>query len=65
MIDGTVYVGLARSIGDERGNFGGRDDDIRDEYLRVTLLLGFDVAWPMSELLSEVGSGYFVPNYQD
>ncbi len=64
LIDGHVHVGTARSIGDENGNFAGRNDDVRDCYLRVTLDTGFEAFWLVSELMGEVRSGYFVTNYQ-
>jgi hypothetical protein len=60
--DSNVRVGTARSLGDERGNYMGREDDIRDVYLRVTLLSGFDAYWPVLELLAEIGSE-FVTDY--
>ena len=64
LIDGDVIVGLARSIGDERGNFAGSNDDIRGEHLRVTTLSGFEAFWPVADLIDEVHSGFFVAPYE-
>jgi hypothetical protein len=62
---GLVVVGTARSIGDQAGNFATRDMDVRDCYLRVTTTGGFDTYWLMSRLMDEVGTGNFVPDYQE
>jgi hypothetical protein len=61
LVDGNIIEGTARSIGDKCGNFA--DDDIRDEYLRVTTVSGFEAFWPVRELMGEVSSGYFVAPY--
>lgn len=60
--DGTVVYGTARSIGDEHGNFA--SNDVRDCFLRVTTTSGWDMFWPVSDLMAEVRSGLFVPNYR-
>jgi hypothetical protein len=52
--------GTARSIGNDRGGFAGADDDIRDQYLRVTLRIGLETFLPMRELIAKVPSGEFV-----
>jgi hypothetical protein len=57
---GLIAEGTARSIGDKDGNFAGSDEDVRDCYLRVTTSTGFEAFWPVSELMDEVASGYFV-----
>ena len=57
---GDVMHGTARSIGNQTGGFATERDDIRDEYLRVTLSTGFDAFWPVAELMTEVNSGMFV-----
>lgn len=64
LLDDTVAVGTARSIGDDQGNHSKADQDIRDLFLRVTLLSGFDVYWPISDLMAEHDSGEFVTNYR-
>lgn len=60
---GLVIVGTARCIGDENGNFAGRDDDIRDAFMRVTTLSGFEAFWPMSDLIKEHQQFTFITNY--
>lgn len=62
LVDGLVVVGIARSIGDTQGNHAGSEDDIRDMYLRVTTLSGFEAFWPVCDLMGEVGS-YFIAPY--
>jgi len=60
-LDGGVLVrGTARSIGDDCGNFAGRDHDVRDCSLRVTTDAGTEVFWPIAEPIAEVRSGLFV-----
>jgi hypothetical protein len=61
---GEVAVGTARSIGDENGIFLDGKTDVRDGYLRVTLLSGFEAFWPVRELLPLVHTGEFVVDYQ-
>jgi len=63
MIDGHVYVGEARSIGDARGNFD-FSGDVRDQFLRVTLDTGLEAFWPVRDLMAEHLTGYFVPHYE-
>jgi hypothetical protein len=60
---GLVVDGTARSIGDLGGNFAGPTDDVRDCYLRVTTTAGFEAYWLVSELMDEIASGTFAPNY--
>lgn len=60
-IDGTVFTGTARSIGDADGR-SLRQRDVRDGYLRVTLDGGgVDAYWPVVDLMGEVHEGTFVP----
>jgi hypothetical protein len=61
---GDVTYGTARCIGDERGNFLADGEDVRDAYLRVTTVNGWEVFWKVSDLLPEVRSGYFVSDYR-
>lgn len=63
-IEGYVVFGTARSIGDDRGNHPRRDQDVRDLFLRVRSLSGFDYFWPISELVAESETGEFVANYE-
>jgi len=56
---GTPVYGTARSIGNDRGAFLGRDEDVRDGYLRVTTREGFETFWPVRELMPLVHSGEF------
>lgn len=61
---GNVVYGQARSVGDEHGNFLARSDDVRDGFLRVTTSSGWEVFWPMGELIGEWESGEFVLDYK-
>ena len=59
---GSVVYGTARSVGldaDHGFIFLGATDDVRDAFLRVTTANGFDVAWPIRDLIPEVRSGEF------
>lgn len=58
MESGEVLEGVARSIGDERGNFIRRDEDVRDGYLRVSSM--FEHFWPIRELIPLVKRSEFV-----
>ncbi len=51
---GDVITGTARSVGDERGNFAGPDDDVRDCWMRITTDIGMEVFMPVSEVLDRV-----------
>ena len=60
--NGSVAYGTARSIGQDADHgflFLGKDEDIRDAYLRVTTREGFEVAWPVVALMSEAEFGLF------
>ena len=59
LVDGNPSVGHARSIGTESGAFGTGRDDVRTQFLRVTLDSGFEAFWPVSELLTEYRDGDF------
>jgi hypothetical protein len=56
---GDIAEGTARSIGDERGNFLRSDEDIRDGYLRITSVQGFDYFLPVTDLMKMVHAGEF------
>jgi hypothetical protein len=56
--DGVIY-GTARSVGDENGNSARNKVDVRDCFLRVTTVGGWDEFWPMAELVSELPGGTF------
>lgn len=59
MPDGsTVIEGVARSIGDEQGNFLRRDEDVRNGFLRVSGV--FEYFWPVRELMPQVHGAEFV-----
>jgi hypothetical protein len=55
---GDVMEGVARSIGDEKGNFAGPKDDIRDCFLRISAM--FEYFLPVSDLIPMVQAGTFV-----
>lgn len=57
--DGDVVEGVARSVGDTNGGFLRAGQDVRDAFLRVTLLSGFDVYWPVTTLAKESLNGCF------
>jgi len=63
--DGTVIRGEARSIRQLSGDLATREDDVRDCYLRVTTPYGFDSYWLISELMTDLRSGMFLPNVHD
>jgi len=52
-----IITGTARSVGDEQGYIANNRTEVRDCFLRVTLVNGTDVYWPMRELMSEVRDG--------
>lgn len=54
-----ILEGTARSLGDENGNFATTEDDVRDLFLRVTSLTGFEHFIPVSELMVKVSEGAF------
>lgn len=55
-----IVEGTARSIGDERGYFLGRDEDVRSGFLRVTTTTGMETFWPVTDLMIDANRGYFV-----
>lgn len=61
---GDVVHGTARSIGTAYGVFAGPNDDVRDMYLRVTASAGWEVFWPVSDLIAEVSAHTFVIDYE-
>ena len=62
LIDGNVYYGTARSIGTDTGH-ADFDHDVRNQYLRVTLNMGFETFWIISDLIPEVITGEFVVDF--
>ena len=54
----TVY-GVARHISDPDGRFWPSDKDVRDAYLHVTSRSGWELFWPIRELLKQ-DEGTFV-----
>ena len=63
---GRVISGTARAIvkDDSGASFLGATDDVRDGYLWVTTVMGFEEFWPMSEVMELVGSGELALNYR-
>lgn len=62
LIDGRVFTGTARSIGDGEGvqSFAASTVDVRDRFLRVALdMAGGDVFWPILDLARELAEGAF------
>jgi len=57
--DGDVVYGTARHIGDDRGAFWPSTADVRDAYLRVTTQAGWEVFWPVRELMPQVAETTF------
>ncbi len=59
MDNGDVINGIARCIGDENGcsRFGA---DVRDQFLRVTTEKGWEMFWPVAELMLLARDGLFV-----
>jgi hypothetical protein len=51
--------GTARSIGTDTGAFATSDDDIRDMFLRVTSVAGFDHFLAVSWVAEAVSRGEF------
>lgn len=49
-----VLEGTVRSFGDERGNFIANSEDVRDSFLRITTVNGFEVFMPMQEVIDHV-----------
>jgi hypothetical protein len=61
LVEGVVWYGTARNVGDQSGCRV--DDDVRDQYLRVTLSSGFEAFWKVSDLIPEVSTGEFSTDY--
>lgn len=59
LVDERIIEGTARSVGDDRGNHARRDEDVRDLYLRVTTVHGWEAFWPVAELMRDVEQGLF------
>ncbi len=64
LIEGSVIVGIARSVGNDTGGFAMRDQDVTTLFLRVTSLSGWEHFWPLTELVRDYRAGLFVPDYQ-
>jgi hypothetical protein len=65
LMDGNIITGTARNFvnNPQDAYFVIGDQDIRDAYLHVTTTMGFEVFWPVAELMADVASGYFVGDY--
>jgi hypothetical protein len=57
---GDIIEGVARSIGDDRGNFLASGEDVREGKLRVTTTMGWEVFWPMRELIADHQQATFI-----
>jgi hypothetical protein len=57
---GDIIEGTARSIGDQRSNFIGAGEDVRDAYLRVTTTHGWEVFWPITDLIRDFQTAIFI-----
>ena len=57
---GDVAYGTARSIGDERGNFLARGDDVRDAYVRITTAMGWEWFVLVAEVIERQQAGTMV-----
>lgn len=59
--DGRMSEGTARHIVKSPDDYGflSAGEDIRAGYLRVTLTSGFDVAWPVGEMVTDYAAGVF------
>lgn len=62
LVHDDVVEGIARSIGDQQGNYASSFADVRDCHLRVTTTGGLEAFWPVAELLDELGDT-FIANY--
>ena len=60
LVGDDIIEGTARSIGDDRGSFLAAGSDVRDAFLRVTTLAGWEAFWPVADLVEEHKVGYFV-----
>ena len=54
-----VHRGQARRIADAAGNFN-HGADVRSLFLIVSLDSGWEAAWPVSELIDEVGETFLL-----
>ena len=59
ILEGTVRH-FVRGPGPSEWTFIGSEVDVRDAYLRITLSSGFDVAYPVRDLMESVGNSEFV-----
>jgi hypothetical protein len=57
---GDVACGTARSIGDERGNLLGADDDVRDGFVHITTAAGWEWFVPMADVMAWHRAGMMV-----
>ena len=56
--DGVVVYGIARCVGDANG-CAMHGEDVRAMHLRVTTREGWEVFWPVADLIAEAHSGEF------
>lgn len=58
LIDDRIVEGTARSVGDANFNFALDGEDVRDLFLRVTTVDGWDVGWPLTQLIDDLAKGF-------
>ena len=63
--NGDVVIGTARSVGDINGAYAASHEDVRDCYLRVTAVAGFECFWPIRQLIEDYSTGVLVLNYKE
>jgi hypothetical protein len=56
--EGVTVNGTARSLGNDQGMMM-PGLDVRDMFLRVTTEHGWEVFWPVRELMDDVSEGFF------
>lgn len=56
----VIREGIVRSIGDDQFNFINLETDVRDAYVRITGVNGFDYALPVTDVMRWVHEGRIV-----
>jgi hypothetical protein len=57
LIEDRIAEGVARSVGDDRGNFLRQDDDVRDGYLRISGTMEHFI--PVTRVMDLIAAGEF------
>lgn len=60
---GDILKGIARSIGDEQGYFLRGGQDVREAFLRITSISGFEHFIPVMDLVEKHKINEFVVDY--